>query len=306
MKIHLAIAFDMNYLLPFHALLASVLDNHDPEKVVFHLIAGGVNEEERESIRSAARNRAEVFFYDESFLNETALVISGSWTTAVYYRLLFPLLIPEHVSRMIYLDADTLVLKDLGQLYQSDLEGFPVAAVYDNYVRTQELIGLTQEGNYFNSGVMLIDVKAWQKGSITERALDYVKQNPSHILFVDQCALNAVLMGNWKRLDPCFNLLYTYLPEMMSNVEMKEIESRTFIVHFTLQRPWRPGCRNRFRHRYNYYLTRSGKKAKDRFSFREVYQGTRIRMEEMYADFPVLRTLWRIIKLPLKISRSFS
>ena len=55
--------------------------------------------------------------------------------------------------------AEEYIDDTLGDL--DNIDNYVIGAIYDNYVKTQELIGITEEGQYFNSGVLLIDVKKW-------------------------------------------------------------------------------------------------------------------------------------------------
>src|SRR5262245_2036394 len=50
---------------------------------------------------------------------------------ATYARLLIPSILPTHVQRALYLDADILVLKDLRPLWGTELGGRVVGAVND-------------------------------------------------------------------------------------------------------------------------------------------------------------------------------
>src|SRR6478609_4191724 len=82
--IHLAIAFDQNYLQQFYALLSSILENTKKRKLRFHLISPDLSEIEKEHIQSYIDSQnAESIFYT---LNENTfkdLVLTGKWTHAV-------------------------------------------------------------------------------------------------------------------------------------------------------------------------------------------------------------------------------
>ncbi len=296
--IHIAIAFDQNYVRPFYALLTSILTKNSDNKLQLHLIATGVSDEEKKLIKQYTQSTGnELSFYE---LNEELvkkLVLINDWTPAVYYRLFFPFLIPENVDRILYLDADTIVCNDLSELYSIDIGSYPLAAVYDNYVKTQPLLNITLEGEYFNSGVMLLDVKIWREQKVSERAIDYVLKYPDRILFVDQCALNAVLHKNWKKINSKYNLLYSYIPMSIGKTELNEFLKDKVIVHFTLQRPWNMLCKNRLRFLYHYYLAQSPigdthEKYND-FEWSKVPEWIKIRLSEFYFDYSFIRWLWR-------------
>src|SRR5689334_7857161 len=238
-KVHLAIAFDQNYSKFFYALGASIFDHHDRGSVVFHAIITGLSESEIERVKKFVYDAGQtIHFYpiDSAFVGR--FVLNGKWTAAVYYRLFFAFLVPTDIERILYLDMDTIVARNLQGFYTIPMDGYPVAAVYDIYVRTQPLLGIKTEGEYFNSGVMLLDLNQWRLQQISEKAIDYLLRYPDHILFVDQCALNAVLKGNWKKLDLRYNLIYSWLPENLSKRASRLLMKDTYVVHYTLQRPW--------------------------------------------------------------------
>jgi len=65
-------------------------------------------------------------------------------------------------------------------------------------------------GKYFNSGVLLIDVAAWNAQSVTERALSFAADNALKLMAHDQTALNVTLLGNWAELSLVWNYEYTH------------------------------------------------------------------------------------------------
>lgn len=298
--IHLAIAFDQNYLDPFYALITSIFFHNKNNKIYIHSIATGIPEEEKRAIAAyATKHKSEILFYSLDETLVSSFVLNSDWTPAVYYRLFFPLLIPDHISRLTYIDSDTLVINDLRAFEEVDLEGFPVGAVYDNYVKTAPQLGIYEEEKYFNSGVLVIDIAKWKEQLISEKAFAYLTEFPENIVFVDQDALNAVLKNNWKRLDYKYNLIYSVIPEALPRQAFKSFLADKIIIHFTLHRPWNMLCRNRFRYLYFKYLNLSPKGNKPKyadFSLDKLKKYVLIRLEEFYFDNASLRYVWRRIK----------
>jgi lipopolysaccharide biosynthesis glycosyltransferase len=300
--IHIGTGFDKNYLRPFHALMASLIENHPHDRLALHAITEGISAAEKEGIKDVIENAGHrITFYEVAPSLMQRFVLSGQWTSAVYYRLFFSSLLPDNIGRLLYLDCDTVVVKSLRRFYDIDLETHPVGAVYDNFVKTQPHIGIVEEGEYFNSGVLLIDTKAWKSQGVSEKALQYLVKNPEKILFVDQCALNAVLRNNWKKLEPCFNLMYSVLPEGISKKQIDKLLEEAVVIHFTLQRPWHMLCRNRLRSLYFYYLNRSVMKASQKtrytdFEIRRIPAWLMIRLQEFYFDRPFIQRVWRSLQ----------
>lgn len=65
----------------------------------------------------------------------------------VFARYLIPSLLPENVERVIYLDQDVLVQKDLAELWDVDMEGHPIAAAsafFSSPVEEREAYGFSR------------------------------------------------------------------------------------------------------------------------------------------------------------------
>ena len=301
MNIHLGIAFDENYLTPFYALLTSIVENNSRNKIIIHAIITGVSEQKQEEIRKYLNTHinGEIHYYEIDQDTVSKFVLVSKWTPAVYYRLFFPLIIPQDIERLLYIDTDTLVVNDLSGLYTENLNTYPVGAIYDNYVKTAQQLGIEQEGNYFNSGVLLIDLPKWRGQEISEKTMRFLSEYPEKIKFVDQDALNAVLKNNWKKLDSKYNTMYSVIPEDIKKNDLKNFLKDKVIIHFTLQRPWNILCKNRYRNLYFEYLKRSP--ARDRpkyndFTSDKILPLLKLRLIEFYLDTPVLQTVWRKIK----------
>ncbi|MEO5600087.1 MAG: glycosyltransferase family 8 protein [Cyclobacteriaceae bacterium] len=302
-RIHIAVGFDENYLHPVYSLISSLIIHHRAGQVEIHALTQGITEKEKFNMTEFvghSGNRISFYTLDRSLVSQ--FVLTSQWTSAVYYRLFFTSLIPEKIQRLIYLDSDTVVTNSLWPLYNVAMDDFPVAAVFDNYVKTQPLINIFEEGEYFNSGVMLIDVEKWKAQKISEQACEYLQQYPQNILFVDQCALNKVLRSKWKKLDFRFNLMYSCLPEDLSKKQMRGLVKNSVVVHYTLQRPWHMLCKNRLRNLYFYYIKRAGViklpwLGYSDFEIKKIPAWIKIRLQDFYFDVPVLRKFWRFIHI---------
>ncbi|CAL8979211.1 General stress protein A [Rhodoplanes serenus] len=170
----------------------------------------------------------------------------GFFHVSALYRLKLDALLPTSYERVLYLDADTLVLRSLDRLFDVALGSSIVAAVEDvgmlfgdpaNRETARRGAGLAPEDPYFNSGVMLFDWPAMRAEQVMAKAIDRLAQIDS--LYADQDALNHVLRGRWKRLPLRFNVL---------NAVDEFAALRPVIRHFTDHRkPWSSSCRSQDR-----------------------------------------------------------
>lgn len=123
--------------------------------------------------------------------------------------------IPEYltnVSRCIYLDTDLIVCSDLCELQLLDLHGKSSACVLDGgnatpqqQQRLREKLKLANPQQYFNSGVIVIDLEAWRHRQVQSKAQRVAEENYDLLDQMDQDALNIVLAGDWLVLDPKWN-----------------------------------------------------------------------------------------------------
>lgn len=150
-----------------------------------------------------------------------------------YYRAFIARLFPQY-DKGIYIDSDTILLDDIGKLYDIDLGDNVIAARVDpkvamvpefvNYV--EKALGIPAK-DYVNSGVILMDLKKLRKLHYITRMTDLIKGD-ADLVAPDQDYLNVVLKGKIKHLDKCWNMQ----PE-------GEDEKGAKLIHFNLsKKPW--------------------------------------------------------------------
>ena len=127
-------------------------------------------------------------------------------------------LLPSHVSRCIYLDTDTMVRRDLVELFDMPLLGNPIAMAINNSVPPEVLSYLHSIGiepdRWFNSGVALIDVGAWRRNGVVDGLIHCKRAMPAVLWFPDQDLLNKYFAGRILKLDPSWNRRdVAYMPD---------------------------------------------------------------------------------------------
>jgi lipopolysaccharide biosynthesis glycosyltransferase len=165
-------------------------------------------------------------------------------------------MIPD-ATRLIYLDSDVLVRADLGPLWREPTE-LAVAAVRDLKCPTFATglphaiaaLGVAPETPYYNSGVLLLNLDAWRRENLTQRATGYIHDHGTTIKFADQDPLNAVTAGRVHELDPVWNAQVAPMndraiverdrTEQGVLADLKTLRREARIVHFTGYKPWQP------------------------------------------------------------------
>jgi lipopolysaccharide biosynthesis glycosyltransferase len=165
----------------------------------------------------------------------------------MWYRVFLPDLLPA-VDRVLYLDADTLVVDALAPLWETPLDGAYVGAVTNvlepQYAGHPAELGLPPGRRYFNSGVLLFNLAAMRAGDCTAEILRIARGE--RLLWPDQDALNVVLGGSRVELHPRWNvmnslLLFPQARDVFGAGVLADACRDPGIVHFEgpgLAKPW--------------------------------------------------------------------
>ena len=157
------------------------------------------------------------------------------FTPTIYYRIFLPEMFPQY-DRAIYLDSDVIVLADIAKLFATDLGDNPIAACLDmstfgNPILARyfkDAIGVSTK-QYFNSGVLLMDLKRLREEEFCEHFLYLLNFYDFDTVAPDQDYLNAMLKGRVKYLDMKWNTMPT----------AEASEQQPCIVHYNLFfKPW--------------------------------------------------------------------
>ena len=173
------------------------------------------------------------------------------------------------IRRVIYLDADVVVMADLGELFDAPLDGHPMGAVRDRYVAelalrprprppgSSELSmrdylaavgGMTSESeivDYRQAGVLLMDLAALRATQFAARVETVIAQHGKVLRYADQCAINIAMKGSIAELDPRWNVFPSVLsaasvaaavPAFRRYAELQAEAPR--ILHFAGRKPW--------------------------------------------------------------------
>jgi lipopolysaccharide biosynthesis glycosyltransferase len=256
------------------SMLSLMENNREIDSIRFHILDGGISDESKQKINlmlnSYGRDCTFYPIYDivESTITNQKLS-RGSYS--MFSRIFIGKIFPEHLTRVLYLDCDTLVLGTLDELWGIDIEDNIVAAVNDCFsVMHRKLIGLQKTDVYFNSGVLLINMLQWRKFDVEEKICHVLAQS-SNLPYPDQCALNMVLATRTKLVHPKYNCLpypfklsYPLLLKLRkpsfyySEAVFNEAAVSPVIVHFAtfflFPRPWISGTsRNKYHEKWRYY-----------------------------------------------------
>ena len=124
-----------------------------------------------------------------------------------YGRLYMAKVLKNLTDRFLYLDADTMVIRPLTELFQLDMTGKAMGAVSERPKDAAYRGGYLKlkNGKYFNDGIMIVNVPEWEKQGITEKAFSFQKEPRERFLGQSQDVLNLTFDGTNLFLPPEYN-----------------------------------------------------------------------------------------------------
>jgi lipopolysaccharide biosynthesis glycosyltransferase len=262
--IHIACAADAGYVKPMATMLHSVFANvGQGRSVLVHALDGGIADEDKASIEASCRGGpGSIRWVPANDSRFPGAPLWGRMSVSTYYKLLLAERLPTDLEKIIWLDCDLLVLTDVGRLWDQDLNGHHALAVQDavvplvssrSGVAGWKELGIPAGTQYFNAGVMSINLTLWRRDRVGDRALEYVRRYRDRVYFWDQEGLNAVLAGQWAPLDPRWN--HNVSVPSGATRSAQDADGDPWIIHFAGNvKPWRFSVRTPPHELYFRYL----------------------------------------------------
>ena len=250
--VHLAYMVDSNYLPYMMVSLDSAIKNKKSNTIYHvHVIAKDFSSKDKALLKRMETPKVKIRVYEAE---EHELDLSHLGRFASFSIALQKLFIADYlkeINKALYLDADTLVLEDLSDVYKTKLKDNYIAAVKDGlmyqYPEHITEIGLDWRKFYFNSGVMLLNLKQMREDGLKNRAIIYF--NTHQEVFGDQDVLNAVVKEKVIPLSYRYNCNSTFFEEKdaaflrdfygekVAETPQKVYENAA-ILHFAGHKPW--------------------------------------------------------------------
>ena len=241
----IALASDERYFPGLYCAIASALSHLNPaRKLEVKVLDGGLSQSSRNTLskltgRIGGDVGLEFLKADASVFG--AATIGPGQSHITYCRILLPQLV--NVPRLIYLDCDTLVFRDVSDLFDLELAPHKVLAA----VRDSETLSLSQdslvlakamnlpaEGAYFNSGVMLMNLDDLRRQHFVESAVDFLNRWSGKYRFWDQSAINFLLHTQIDDLPEHWNRASWRFDAQQNN-------DLDCVLHYTTSAPWLGG-----------------------------------------------------------------
>ena len=248
-KIHIMVNLNNKYIYPLIISINSALINSNKNKttLIYHILCSkDLKKKYINKIKSllyAFPNNLEMIFYNmgdafKKFKNQ-------KYSQVTYYRLISPIFIP--LERIIYLDSDVIIFKDLYEMYQLPFKNNYVLGFLDFLSGALDYLGLISE-KYINAGIILLNLEKLRKDNKHYELL-YFALNHKNLKHQDQTVINYILYPNIGVLPSkygtfnfpsLFDVKYLYLKKIRQSINLTELidaQKDPSIMHFVLCYP---------------------------------------------------------------------
>ncbi|XP_073142582.1 probable galacturonosyltransferase-like 1 [Henckelia pumila] len=194
---HVAMTLDSAYIRGSMAAILSILQHTScPQNIFFHFVVSVSASASASCLRTTIRDTFPYLNFRVYRFRDTAVagLISTSIRSALdcplnYARSYLADLLPPCVRRVVYLDSDLVLVDDIAKLAATSLGGDKVLAApeycnanFTSYFTptfwSSPSLSLTfadRKACYFNTGVMVIDLRRWRAGDYTRKIEEWME-----------------------------------------------------------------------------------------------------------------------------------
>ena len=267
MTIDIGICTDENYAMACGVCITSIFENNKNNLITIHILTDGLSKDSLNKFRILAKlynQNVNIINIDSTQFN--GLPIIGRFKRSIYFRFLFPSILSEDITRLLYIDCDIIILKDLSHLINTNLNDYPCGVIEDQFsdditIRNR----IDQYDDYFNSGVMLLDLSKWRKQSLSKKCIQFMHDYPEKCFYPDQDTLNIILHNNICWLDSIYNYQQGYFNKnenlLIHKNKWPKINRKLediVIMHYTDSiKPWHKECFHPYKSLFIYYKNNS-------------------------------------------------
>lgn len=246
-----------DYFAPICAVAVSSLLEHRSldRKYDILILTQGMSERNKKLISGLSSDHCSVRFIEfEEGLFSSEVATHDSYNIYTYYRLMIPSICKKY-EKVLYLDSDMIINKDVSEIFDNNIDGYYAAAVLDLTILTWQVmkerhplysylesLELTEPGTYMQGGVALYNIQ--MINSIYPIDVLLKKANERHYQNCDQELLNICFKGkikflktNWNVvvMHPAYIDLYEYWMPRKYYDKYLSARKEPYIIHYSFQ-----------------------------------------------------------------------
>jgi len=247
--LNILVTLNSGYIKPLCVMLRSLLKAHTHTDFEIYVINKSLSQQDFEYLQGKIEDD-NYRLHDIKICDDMleGAPVTDRYPHEMYYRIFAARFLPENVDKILYLDPDLVVLKNLEKLYNTDLgQNFFAAASHVNkpLQKINEIrLQMETKGPYINSGVMLMNIKLLREQQDYAEIFEYIEKNKNILFLPDQDIISAVYSDRIIAIDPyIYNMTERMLlsPKSIKNdVDAQWVKENSAIVHYCgRNKPWK-------------------------------------------------------------------
>ena len=240
-------ATDENYA-PFTSLMMKSMLMHTNSFIDFYIMDGGIKEKTKKLINKDLKKylNKKITYIDMGMYDLNRFPCTGKFerfSANTFARYFVPEIVPN-LEKVIYMDVDIIVKKDIAELYHQDMKNFPIGATpcdfNENNGMMQQVKNICPDVNVesvaFNAGILLMNIPKLIQMDYTNQAIRLTEIFADKLVFPDQDILNIIFENNYLPLDYRFDFIHSTLPRIRKYKTGIKIMD-PIMIHYTTK-PW--------------------------------------------------------------------
>lgn len=254
--IRICLASDNNYAPYLAVSIKSLIENANKNEFYeIYILNDNIETSNKNRILEMSKDKIYIRFIEiNKYIKSNVknkFYVWGHFSRSVYSRFFIPRIF-KHFDKILYLDCDLIILDDIAKLYNLKfIKNELLLAAHDTIMRLNTLktdgsfkywqnhlnsiLKLKNINNYFQSGVLLLNVEKLIKYNYTEKCIDVLTRigNP---LYVDQDILNVVCEDKIGFIDLNWNVEWC-IPIYYSKEEIEFFEKNVYSFYKVYDNP---------------------------------------------------------------------
>ena len=244
--VYIFMAADDNYI-PYLIVTAKSISLHSSDEYIYDLtvLNNGLEPQNVRKLRHLELKNVHISLVNvekslDVFGGDLSTRLRDYYSEAIFYRMFIASMYPR-LSHAVYIDCDVVLVDDIAKLYFTDIgdnilgavadESIPAVPEFCDYV--ENWVGIPAD-RYINSGVLLMNLKAFRQNEIAERFERLVTEYNFDTVAPDQDYLNYLCRGKIHYLDGGWNKQPK--PDNVAPIE------GLHLIHYNLyNKPWHYG-----------------------------------------------------------------
>ena len=256
--INIAYSCDDHYVEQTGISIISLLENNrEVDSICIYLISKNISNTNIQTLSDliSVYNRTLVVVNFDDICYDLDISSIGRHIETIYSKVFFSRI--KDLEKILYIDSDTIVARNLDSLWNIDLEDVYMGVVETTSTQFKKQLGMPDNALFFNDGLALINVDYCRRNDLINKIKQVIKEYDGNPPLLSEGALNKVCVGKVKYISLRYNLMsgilygclhdLDYMSACLHYTKEDLIDSckNPVVIHYLsayYNRPWCKGC----------------------------------------------------------------